>query len=287
MRSLCKFFAGFVLMTTFVIAEEVRQPGPKIELGDITLRDGRVLKGARLLGSGTWRKLNIAHKGGIEQVWVDQFTPEFVEAHKAIFIEATAEYRSESEIRSKILAEQRREKSRREAERQAAMRQSAELDRQAMERTRKELAEAERQQKLREEAEARRAAFKAAELARSRDGVILDLFNRFSDGTYLVVHNAHDNPRRFDWRELRARKTDGRLVIPINCESPNERDRSLDIRSGEKRTFVVRWMGGNDDVEAITWADGGQEISWKQPSQKVEEGPIPTAPGKATITFTH
>lgn len=266
MKLLCISLAASLLLPALGFAQEVRHPRAKIELGDVTLRDGRVLQDAKLLGSGTWRKLNIAHRGGIEQVPVDAFTPEFVEAHKALIVETTDEYRAESEMRAKFRSEQIGAKIRAENDRKIAMIQAADRERQAMERSRKDIAAAEKQLKEREEREAKRAAFKAAELARSRDGLIFDFLSRYYDGCDLTIRNVHDNPRRLDWRELRARKSDGRVVIPVNCESLDERDRSLDIRSGEKRSFRIRFMGGNDDVEAIAWADGGQEIERYRPT---------------------
>jgi hypothetical protein len=256
-------------------AQEVRQPRQKIELGNVTLRDGRVLEGAKLLGSGAARKLNIAHKGGIEQLPFEAFTPEFLEAHREHIENVRDEYIAEDGIRRKARSEQRRIESRRQADIRVAMIQAADREREVMERSKKDLADAERALKQREEAEARAAAFKAAELARSRDGIILEFLARGYDACDLTVRNVHDNPRRLDWRDLRARKTDGRLVIPVNCESTDERDRSLDIRSGEKRAFRIRFMGGNDDIEAITWSDGAQEV---EPYRQSPKAPAMEAP---------
>lgn len=260
----------FATMCTTSSSEEVRRPRPKVELGNIMLRDGRVLIDARLLGSGSARKLNIAHSGGIEQVPFDAFSPEFLESHRDLIGAVRDEYLAETEIRQKGLAEIRRVESKKKADIRVAMIQAADREREAMERSRKDIAEAEKQLKEREEREAKRAAFKAAELARSHDGIILEHLQRYYDGCDLTVRNVHENPRRLDWRALRARKTDGRIVIPVNCESLDERDRSLDVRSGEKRTFRMRFLGGNDDVEAITWTDGEQEIERYRPAQ-IEE----------------
>lgn len=255
---------------------QVRQPRPKIELGDITLRDGRVLQGARLLGSGSSSRLNIAHKGGIEQVPIDAFGDDFIAAHGDLIKEARGEYLSESEIRAKAKSEQLLAENRKKTERKIAMMEAADREREAMQRSRRDIAEAEKQLKEREEREARIAAHKAAEFARSRDGLILDRFVGGFEGSTLTVRNVHDNPRRLDWRELRARRGDGREVIPVNCESTDERDRSLDIRSGQTRTFVLRWMGGNDDIQAITWADGRHVIErWKPVPKAVADASVP------------
>lgn len=267
--------AASLMLPAMGFAQEVRQPRAKIELGDITLLDGRTLSNARLLGA-TEKALNIAHSQGIEQIERARFAQEFLETYKAEILATGSEYRDEAGLRrnERIKARLEAEATARERKRNAD--EIARLEKKAMADYEKREAAAAKLRQSKEAAEARRAEIRAAELARSRDGLLLDFLTRYYDGCALSVRNVHENPRRLDWRELRARKTDGRLVIPVNCESDDDRDRSLDIRSGEKRTFRIRFMGGNDDIEAVTWADGSQEIEpWK---------PAPKAPAETLST---
>lgn len=254
------------------LAQEVRQPRQKIELGDVTLADGRVLRNAKLL-SATSSGLNIAHAAGIEQIARKSFSPEFLAEHAAAIAAGSNEYKAEETLRRRHQQAKAAEETNRKIRQRQALAAGKQQEAQAQKDYQKLIAEVEREQARKAETEARIAAHKAAELARSHDGLIFDRFDRGFDGSTLVVRNVHDNPRRLDWRDLRARKADGRIVIPVNCESTDERDRSLDLRSGQTRTFVLRWMGGNDDVEAIIWADGSHEIARWTPPQNEEVTP--------------
>lgn len=276
MKPLHPLLFFFLLCLCTAVAQEVREPRPKIELGDVTLSDGRILKNARLLGA-TDQTINVAHTSGIEQIPRNQFSQEFIDLHQTELGKLRKEYDAESSLRANqaSLAKQKADEEKRRQRR--AIAEAKRLEQIARAENDKHNAELDRERREEEKWQAHLAAQRAAELAQARDGVLLTHYNISGDTTMVTVRNVHENPRRLEWRELRGRTADGRFFAPVNCVSTDKNDRSWDLRSGQTRTFYLHWSG-EDNFAVLTWAEGGQELAKWQPAVKTEDGPIPTAP---------
>lgn len=109
-------------------------------------------------------------------------------------------------------------------------------------------------------AQARRDAI-AAELALCRDAVRLAGFGFWpaKNAITLKVRNAGENPRRLEWRELRALTSDGRVLEPLDVVFQVSDRVSYDVDAGGERTFTIVFPSAT--IAAVSWNDRA-DLGW-------------------------
>lgn len=100
---------------------------------------------------------------------------------------------------------------------------------------------------------AERKAAHEAELAKSNDGLIVSEISRGSDGLYVTLRNAAENPRVIHRTDLLGLDSKGQTLEPGDVRPMNQNESSLSIDGGAQRTFLL--VLTNWDCQSLQWKD--------------------------------
>lgn len=226
---------------------EVRRPQKPVDVGDVTLTDGRVLAAAAVLGDSA-HTLTVRHGGRVEKIDKALLPPELLARWPVDPVRAGAEERDRQEAAARRAAEI--EQGRRNAE---AIRRENIAEAQA--------AKGAADKATAEEDTRRRAAevrerVRLAQLARAPGGLFLVHWipdpMRLGDAV-VVLRNADTTPRAFDPRRLHGLRPDGSVLTAGDVVFTAADKVSLWLDPGAERRFTVRFAGA-PTVIALAWS---------------------------------